>query len=73
MQMLLTLKEPKVSIENGSGGTLNYQRTFNELTGECFKAAFQKEDHTIYTSQKTLGKFNKISSKNYLLKAKRFK
>ena len=43
------------------------------MTGECFNAAFQKEDHTIYTSQKTLGKFNKISSKNYLLKARRFK
>ena len=47
---------------------LNYQRTFNELTGECFTAAFQKADHTIYTLQKTFGKFNKISSKNYLFK-----
>ena len=25
---------------------LNYQQTFNELTGECFMAAFQKENHT---------------------------
>ena len=46
----------------------NYQRTFNELTGECFTAPFQKADHTIYTLQKTFWKFNKISSKNYLFK-----
>ena len=30
--------------------------------------SFQKADHTIYTLQKTFGKFNKISSKNYLFK-----
>ena len=48
----------------------NYQRTFNELTGECFTSAFQKADHTICTLQKTFGKFNKISSKNYLFKVK---
>ena len=47
---------------------LNYQRTFNELTGECFTAAFQKVDHTTYILQKTLGKFSKISSNNYLFK-----
>ena len=47
---------------------LNYQWTFNELTSVCFTAAFQKGDHTIYTLQKTFGKFNKISSKNYLFK-----
>ena len=43
---------------------LNCQRTFNELTGECFTAAFHKADRTTYTLQKTFGKFNKISSKN---------
>ena len=47
---------------------LNYLRTFNELTRECFTAAFQKAEHTIYTLQKTVGKFNKISSKNFLFK-----
>ena len=49
---------------------LNYQGTFNELTGECFTTAFQKADRSIYTLQKTFGKFNKISSKNYLFKVK---
>ena len=43
---------------------LNNHRTFNELTGEYFTAAFQKADHTTYTLQKTFGKFNKISWKN---------
>ena len=42
----------------------NSQRTFNELTGECFTAAFQNSDHTTYALQKTFEKFNKISSKN---------
>ena len=48
---------------------LNYQRTYNELRGESFTAAFQKADPTTYTLQKTFGKFNKISSKNSLFKA----
>ena len=48
---------------------LNYQRTFNELKGECFTAAFQKAYLTVYTSQKTFEKFNKISSKKYLSKS----
>ena len=43
---------------------LNYQQTYNELTGECFTAVFQKADQATYTFQKTFGKFNKISSKN---------
>ena len=43
---------------------LNHQQLFNELTGECFTAAFQKAHHTTYTLQKTFGKFNKIASKN---------
>ena len=37
---------------------------------ECFTAAFQKAHHTIYTLQKTFGKLNKISSKNYLFTVK---
>ena len=36
----------------GVGPLLNCQRTFNELTGECFTAAFPKANHTIYTLQK---------------------
>ena len=43
---------------------LNYQRTYNELTGECFTVAFQKADPTTYTLQNTFGKFNKTLSKN---------
>ena len=31
---------------------LNCQRTYNELTGECFTAAFQKANHTTCTFQK---------------------
>ena len=31
---------------------LNYQWTYNESTGECFTAAFQKADHTTCTFQK---------------------
>ena len=42
----------------------NYQRTYNELTGECFKIAFQKADATTYTLQNTFEKFNKTLSKN---------
>ena len=42
---------------------INYQQTYNELTGECFTAGFQKANHTTYTFQKTFGKFSKVSSK----------
>ena len=41
---------------------LNHQQTFNELTGECFTAAFQKAGCTIYTLQKLLESLTKSQS-----------
>ena len=69
MQMLLTVKEPKVSIENGRGGTLiKLSANFQRIDRWVLHSSFSKSGpHHLHITE-IFGKFNKISSKNYLFK-----